>query len=257
MQKLLEFLRRVLINWILGAALAAEIVTYIIHLKSPNIAVPHIVYILIAIVAIFWSFYKIYLEMLAKIPNSNIYSKPKLKMKFVEGDEYNYGFENKDPIPTKEPLKNKMISPYSYISINVRIENKGLTPVKILAIKKTIEYIDIPYDFMLGNAFTSDLKMVNYPVELNSKDIFQIRFVASIYPTGYYTNAQIASKTRQLIENKQKMKTTINAEFVNQKGRTFHCTAKINISLVPLCELYISHWSSLDQNDLVNLATGK
>jgi len=271
---LIEFLKKLIKEWIFLLMIGIDLLFVIVQLIFPKFSPPYFVYVIIAMVGIIWASYKIYRDVLARIPDKEIKPIPKLRLSFVEGNEYSFRLgtlkeTDEERIERKRKMKENPYYnedkdlkidiredtlPYSLLSIFLRVENIGEIPVDILDVSGKIQEVNTPFEFMLSEPINSASHIVVFPVNIEPKRVFPITLSTSACPKMYLNEAQIASRIMQFCNNKKKINAELKLEYIGSMGKISNITESLSISLLPLCDLYISKWDKIGRLDLVKLA---
>jgi hypothetical protein len=258
-------------KWILWLFLVLDLIAVIIQIFIPSFALPQGIYIGIAILGLLWAGFETYLDLLSKIPSEARPLQPEIVIVFEEGNEYSYRFRQVEDIFPLDQLEfyrkvgamdeqerdlEETTLPKSFLSLHVRIENIGLVAVNILTIGGDID-LDKPYEFMVPEAHNRDSTTLSYPVLLKPKEKLPLTVVVPIYPFSLFTDAQVAARTRNLRETKTAVEATIFAEVIDPNGKIHKYRTVYQVSILPLCDMYISHWGQLNKKHLVALALGE
>jgi hypothetical protein len=139
--------------------------------------------------------------------------------------------------------------------MHIRIENSGAVDVNILSLNGHIDFYD-PYHFMVPDPTDPDGNSVSFPVALVAKNSLNFNLKVPIHPYILFTDAQVAARTRKLIVEKTLVATTISVEVIDPSGKFHRYQIDHKLSLVSLCNLFISYWKSISKEELVVLATG-
>jgi hypothetical protein len=203
------FVKRLAKEWIFWISLALDIIAAVIQLFLPSITIPRFAYIVIIIIGLVWASFRIYLDLIERIPGESRPLQPNLTISCIEGDEYYYKIVVPSGDLSLETLKSYEFSPQelknfsdllngaitlpkSIFTLKIRIENSGLVDINILNISMETEMYQ-PYMF-LGSAIRNlnDTPVI-FPINLISKEILQYKFIATILPYTALSDAQIAA----------------------------------------------------------------
>ena len=260
----IRYLKLLMHEYIVWVVFTIDAVFVVIQLTVPGFMLPNMVYYLIAGFGIAWASYKVYMKIVLTLPAENRPVTPEIKVSFVEGAEYSYSFLKKvDSIIAKGPkkkgskhiLSQESSLPLSRVTINARIENTGLVSVNILNVFGGIDY-HAPYGFMIPKPTVHDGRTASFPISLSPRHSLTIDMVAPIHPYSLLTDAQIAARSREIRAQNQHAPVEIGVEVIDPLGKTHQYDGALNISLLPLYELYVSHWQMIGRQDLVSLARG-
>lgn len=266
-----SYLRSLGKKWILWLFLVLDLIAVIAQIFIPSLTLPQGVYIGIAILGLLWAGFETYLELLSKIPSEARPLQPEIAIILEEGNEYSYRFRQDEDVFSAEQLeffrkagamdkREKSVTettlPISIISLHVRVENTGLVAVNILTIGGDID-LDEPYQFMVPEAYNRDNTLLSFPVLLKPKEKLPLTVKASIHPFSALTDAQVAARTRNLREAKATVEAKIFAEVIDPAGKIFKYRSAYQVSLLPLCDMYLAYWEQRNKRHLVKLATGE
>jgi hypothetical protein len=225
-------------------------------------------YYIIALLGLIWAGFNSYLELLEKIPSEARPINPEISIMFEEGHEYSYSFDQSEiellremrKLRLKEgeeyidPIK-ELYLPKSQVTFFIRLENIGLVSVNLLTINGKVNF-EGPYRFMIPDVYLSDGTQISYPILLQPKEILHLNIINKIFPNDLLSNAQIAARTRNLLDENKLIETSVSIEFTNPEGKVQNEKKNNSLSLTPLCRMYVTHWENIGRNDLVKLATG-
>lgn len=248
----LSYLKNLGKKWILWLFVALDCIAIIAQVFKPSLMLPQSLFIGVAILGLLWAGFEVYLDLLLKIPSEARPLKPEIEILLEEGNEYSYEFEqysDKLKMLQDATLRN------SVFNLRLRVENTGYVAVNILTISGDID-MHHPFGFMVPNARNRDNTEISFPVLLDAKDKLLITLVDSIYPYSNFTDAQIAARTRKLRETKATVKASIFVEVIDPAGEVHSYSSTHQVSILPLCDMYISHWKRINKNNLVSLALG-
>lgn len=265
-----SYLRNLGKKWILWLFLALDLIAVIAQIFLPFLTFPQGVYVGIAILGLLWAGFETYLDLLSKVPDESRPLQPEIDVVYEEGNEYSYRFETDDDTFSPEEIKSfettgvnkqKRIAientlPHSVIILHVRVENIGLVTVNVLTIGADLDAVK-PYHFMVPDVYDRNNKKVSFPIRLKPKDKLLLKVVGSIFPFSGFTDAQIAARTRNLRETKAIVDAEVFVEAIDPAGKIYRYRSGYKVSLLPLCNMYISHWEQLNNKNLVALALGE
>jgi hypothetical protein len=254
----LSYLKNLGKKWILWLFVALDFIAIIVQIFIPSLMLPQSLFIGVAILGLLWAGFEVYLDLLLKIPGEARPLKPEIEILLEEGNEYSYEFEQYqlfEQYPDElEKLKNATLR-NSVFNLRLRVENTGYVAVNILTIGGDID-MHHPFSFMVPNARNRDDTKISFPVLLDAKEKLPITLIDSIHPYSNFTDAQIAARTRKLRETKATVKVSIFVEVIDPAGEVHRYSSTHQVSILPLCDMYISHWKRINKNNLVSLALG-
>jgi hypothetical protein len=209
------YTKKLIKNWILWIFLVLDLIAVIVKIFIPFLKLPQSLYYLIALIGLIWAGFNSYLELLEKIPSEARPIKPEISIMSEEGNEYAYTFdqsmiselrkirkaESKEGEEYTDPLLELSI-PKSQLTYFARLENTGLVVVNLLTINARIDF-DTPYRFMVPDVFLSEGTQISYPLLLQPKEILHLKIIDNIYKYSLLSDAQIAARTRILLEQKK------------------------------------------------------
>ena len=239
-------------KWILWLFVALDFIAIIVQIFIPSLMLPRSLFIGVAILGLLWAGFEVYLDLLLKIPGEARPLKPEIEILLEEGNEYSYEFEQYPDV--LEKLKDATLL-NSVFNLRLRVENTGYVAVNILTIGGDID-MHQPFGFMVPNARNRDNTEISFPVLLDAKEKLSITLVDYIHPYNNFTDAQIAARTRKLRETKATVKVSIFVEVIDPAGEVHKYSSTHQVSILPLCDMYISHWKRINKNSLVSLALG-
>jgi len=252
-------------KWVFWLFIALDLVGAIIQIVFPSIQIPQFIYAAIALLGFLWASFQTYRDLFVQIPSEDVPVEPQLSISLVEGNEYFYGFRDLSRFLTKEKiqliaegkaedLKAITTLPKSQVVFHVRIENIGYVPVDILTVDAHI-HLDDPYEFMIPKPMTVEGDPMKFPIRLNPNENLLHDMVGSIFPSRVLTDAQVAVRTRRLIKEIALIEFVLETEASNSRGNTKSYRSEYHVSLRPLCDLYIEHWQSIGQSELLRLSS--
>jgi len=259
-----SFLKLLARKWVLWLFLALDGIAAIVQLLIPSFHLPQGVYIGVSIIGLVWASFETYLDLLSKIPDTSRPLTPEISMFFVEGSEYEYELNSRAKLFTADDQKfskelrrsiEEETLPLGKITLHMRIENTGFVAVNLLTVSGDID-LDEPYQFMVPHAHRLDGTSLLFPIRLNSKESILFNIVAPIHPFTLLTDAQIAAQTRRVIDDRLSVDAKIFAEVIDLSGKTYQYKVASQLSLVPLCQMYIEFWKKQKRYDLAGLALG-
>ena len=257
-------------KWILWLFLALDLIAVIVQIFIPSLTLPQGVYVGVAVLGLLWAGFETYLDLLSKIPGEARPLQPNIEIVFEEGNEYSYRFQQVEDIFAPGQLENfrrvgaideqeremrEAVLPKSVARLYVRVENIGLVTINILTIGGDVD-LDTPYQFMVPDAHNRDNTALSFPILLKPKEKLPITITVPIHPFIVYTDAQVAARTRNLRESKATVEATVFVEAIDPVGKIYRYRSAYQVSLLPLCDLYISRWEELNKKHLVALALG-
>jgi hypothetical protein len=255
-------------KWILWLFLALDSIAIIVQFFIPTLRFPQLIYILILVIGLIWAGFQTYLDLLQKIPSEARPIEPDVNIYFNEGNEYSYRFQRIEEVYSSGVLKlnskkqreklekefHEQVLPKAFIDINFRIENKGLVSVDVISVNGSFES-KLPYHFMVPNISYQNNLPITYPIKLDPTNVVQLCSIDYIF-TMYLTEAQVAANTRILFNENAMIETDISIEVIDSDGKIYKFRSQMKVSVIPLCNMYLSHWKNIGRNDLVTLATG-
>lgn len=247
-------------KWILWLFLVLDLIAVVAQLAIPSLSISHSLFFVIATIGIIWAAYLVYKDLFSKVPLSRASRPPEVSCYFVSGNEYSYEFmkwsDNKIGNPNKDSQKGSSTTiPWAHIYLNVTMQNTGDTSVNLLSINGSVDF-NSPFQFMVPEGISSDYQPFSYPIELKPGNTMQIVINDPIQPYSLLTDAQIAARIRPLKIKRESTPFSVSIEYADQAGKLYIKTISTEVSLVPLCDLFISHWNSLGRKDLIGLSTG-
>jgi hypothetical protein len=243
-----SFLKILARKWALWIFLALDAIGAIIQLVVPSFHLPQGIYVGVSIIGLIWASFETYLDLLSRIPSESRPITPEISMFLIEGSEYEYELDVRGGSFATPTL------PKAQVTIHMRVENIGYVAVNLLTIEGKIDFKG-PHDFMLPHPYNPNGDTFSFPTTLNSKESVLVDMAAPIYHTNL-TEAQVAARTRGLIDNRQTANAKILIEAIDPNGKTYKYTLDAPISLVPLCQMYIKIWKEQNRYDLAKLALG-
>src|SRR3989339_1061247 len=181
------YLKNLISKWILWLCLSIDFIAVIVQVFIPSLTLPHIIYILIAVIGLIWSGFLSYIDILAKLPKEStpVQPEPKLAVFLIEGNEYSYKLSDTA----------KETRPTSNITIHIRVENIGDVKLKLLTVAG--DFSDLgggyrnPLAFMIPNAYDPiNDKSIPFPLVLGPNDKLNLDIVDSIHPAPLLNDAQ-------------------------------------------------------------------
>ena len=94
-----------------------------------------------------------------------------------------------------------------------------------------------------------------YPARLNADTALEFEIITMAEPTSV-NNAQFASRLRGLRDKKCFAKEQILIETTSRSKGIKDFTLDVNVSSIPLANLYLAEWRDKNQVDLIRLAGG-
>ena len=207
-------------NWVLWLSIGIDLIARIIQVFPFFQIIPQIyfqiTYTTIAFIGLVWAGFITYLNLLARIPDESKPLNPEISLLFKEGNEYSFGFQdNSIYIPNKEDRKiahnefntnpNEVLKdstlPKSELTLQLRIENTGLVPIRILKFGGSVEEhrSKLPLHFMVPDAKNYDDSNLSYPMALPPNNSFHFKVVVSIHPSPLLSDAQVAARFNLLV----------------------------------------------------------
>ena len=245
-----SFLKILARKWILWLFLALDAIGAVIQLVIPSFHLSQGVYIGVSLIGLVWASFEVYLDLLSKIPDKARPISPEISIYFVEGSEYEYKLEPRGDGFEKETLPN------AQITLHLRIENTGFVPVKLLTVSGELE-VHKPYGFMTSDTYETNGDKFLFPRMLGSKKSIQFDIVIPIHPYNLLTDAQVAAQTRKLMDEKFSVESRIFTEAIDSRGKAYQYKIVGQVSLIPLCQMYIEFWQKQKRYDLASLALGE
>lgn len=251
-------------KWVFWLFIALDLVGAIIQIVFPSIQIPQFIYIAIALLGLLWASFQTYRDLFVQIPSEDVPVEPQLSISLVEGNEYFYGFRDISRRLTREKvqlitegeaedLQDITTLPESQVVFHVRIKNIGYVPVHILTVFARIDF-QVPYSFMIPDPMTVEGDPMEFPIRLNPNENLLHDMVGLIFQPSFLTDAQVAVRTRRLIKENAFTELVLATEVSDSRGNTKSFSTKYPVSLRPLCDLYIEHWQSIGQTELLRLS---
>ncbi len=257
-QGFLFFLSLLSKKWILWLFLVLDLLTVAAQLVFPSLSLSHSIFLSIAAIGVIWAAYLVYNDLLIKFPTPQNNRSPEVSCYFVSGNEYSFQLQLRENLldnkGEKSASESKTTVPWSFIYLNVTLQNTGHISVKVLSVDGNVDF-RVPYHFMLPQGHDSSKQPLNYPFELKPHETINIVVGDPIQPTSYLTDAQIAARTRPLKIQRETTNFSVSIEFTDNSGKIYSKDISTSVSLLPLCDLYIAHWNHIGRIDLVDLAT--
>jgi hypothetical protein len=258
--ELFEFARSIAKKWFFWVSMAIEIAVLFLQIIIPGLTIPPILYGGIFLLGFFVANFQVYRDQQTKIPGSKLEISPIVQLEFEEGNQYSYRFEDwadyGEAMPIgRQPRARESTKPCSRITLHAVIRNSGVVRVNVLSVNGDIDF-NGPFRFMVPSGRKSEGSHLDFPIPLEPKASLKVDIVASIYPSELLTDAQIAIRTRDLIQKNKKIPASVSVEFSDPRGTSHTISTKSDISLNPLCDLYVDNWRAMGKTDLANLATG-
>lgn len=283
--EIIKYLKLLLTKWVLWLFVLLDVIGVSVQFFIPNLTLPPIAYGFFAIVGFFWAGYQVYAETIQshevaietyrqklqklsdEINISAILKEQNLSLSLVEGHEYSFEFNNSPNIKalmanlnSKDKSNQKQSSEYflpsSGLNIYLRIENIGCdSDILVIQTNWDKDY-NSPFDKHLAQAFLLNDTKVEYPIPLKADNYLECVLKIGLPPKTHITNAQFASLMRDLRESGYLQKVQIGLESVNGSGEKKTFSIEQNISFRPMVDLYVEHWQSENQTELIRLAGG-
>jgi hypothetical protein len=276
---LILYLKAIIRKWSLWLFLILDIVGVISELIIPNFHLPPYLFVLLAILGFFIAGYQVFKEsteslkaQLARISSEiniePILKIPEIKIELFEGNEYSYGLEKvislseefdikrrkEGVVSLTESNKGTYKMPRAWVRINLRINNIGC-PMDIVVVNLEWEKeYNIPFSFMTPFLYSMQEEKVVYPIRMISNSKYEGYIKLAFEPRSYRSNAQFASRLKDLKEIKYLTDCKIILEATDDSGTRKEYSLATTISFFPLVSLYVANWETAGQTELIRLS---
>ncbi len=270
-------------KWTLWLFLVLDIAGAIVQYFVPTFKLPTNVYGLVALVGFAWAGFQVYDELrlsyeqqmrkLSSQLNINaILKTSKLDLKLQEGHEYAWALiegptpeetlylmqrKLSKPRPQKAaPVDTRYFVPNAKLAMFLHVDNAGSDVDLLLISVRCDNSYDIPFSPLLGKAFSADGQELQYPFPLTADETFDCELGITFEPTTYHSQAQFASRIRDIRDKTRFLSMKVTIETADHAGERKEFGLEAQVSTNPLVNLYVEHWKNENQSELMRLAGG-
>lgn len=258
-KKFWSFIRLLIKRWVLLLIYYGGLISAIFAFRILKIEMPSYVFWIIAFIGLFWASFKVYKELVDKIPihDIDLKKKPKISIELFEGNQYAYTLA-KDINTLRDDIekgKKTPLVPRAFLKLNIRISNKETIGLDILS-------IDVGYD-EYGSPFSidpsdepkyRDAEEIKFPLNLGLNGVFLCEIQTIVRKRPVLNNAQFAARLAHIDKDKPYINVEINVEARGPTGKIYMFPFFYKVATRPLVDLYISKWQREKRTNLLRLA---
>lgn len=276
MGTLLTFTQRLLRKWILWLFAFLDAVGLAVHLLSRELVIPSWAFFLTSAIGVFWAAYQVYRDLAMKtqsVPQSVLVVRddqpgsespepepelfPSAAVELVQGNQYEYELQPQSHVESdnNEGVGEPQTVPAASARINVRLKNDGDLPFNLISATGDVD-MHVPFHFLIPQPYARNGEPMEFPIQTVPTETILYQLHVGILPFPPLTEAQFAAGIREIVDNDTRAPGKLVVDAVDTRGTRFQKDEQIELSLLPLCDLYIEHWRAKGDKAMVELCTG-
>lgn len=257
-KKFWSFIRLLIKRWVLWLIYYGGLLSAIFTFRILKIEIPSYVFWIIAFIGLFWASFKVYKELVDKIPihDIDLKKKPKISIELFEGNQYTYTLaKDINTFDDIEKDEKTPLVPRAFLKLNIRISNKEMIELDILSIDVGYDEYGSPFDFGAPDEPKyRDAEEIKFPLNLGLDGVFLCEIQNIVRKHIVLNNAQFAARLAHIDKDKPYIKAEINVEARGPTGKIYKFPFFYKVTTRPLVDLYISKWQREGRTNLLRLA---